>query len=78
MALHIGQCGDVLRKLHWNVLKKSYFNVLRMLVKDTLKTSAGDVPWRYIEDHMGMCIGCLLGTLSGRPRDLILPGGLVQ
>ena len=57
-ALHIGQYGDVLRT--------SYFNVLR--------TSVGDVPWRYTEDHLRTSIGRLLETSSG-PRDLILPSG---
>ena len=30
-----------------------------------------DVPWSYIEDHMGT----LLGTSSGRFRDVIIPSG---
>ena len=34
---------------------------------------AGDVHWRYMENHTG----CLLGTSSGRPRDVILPSGYV-
>ena len=55
MALHIGRYGDV--------LKTSYFNVLRTLVED--------VPWRYIEDHMGTFIEGLFGTSSGRPQDLL-------
>ena len=50
MALHTVQYGDVLRT--------SYFNVQR--------TSAADVPWHYIEDHMGTSIGRLLETSSGR------------
>ena len=33
---------------------------------------AGDVSWHYIEDHMGTSIKHLLGTSSGRPRDVIL------
>ena len=37
-----------------------------------------DVPWRYIEDHMGTSMGRLLGTSSGRHWDLILPSGLFQ
>ena len=37
--------------------------------------SAGDVRWRYIEDHMGTSIGRLLGTSSGLPWDVILPIG---
>ena len=28
MALHIGRYGDVLRMLHWDVFRTSYFNVL--------------------------------------------------
>ena len=34
-----------------------------------------EVPWRYIKGHMGTSIGRLLGTSSGRPRDVILPSG---
>ena len=67
MALHMGQYVDVLRTFYWDVLRTSYFNVLRTLV--------GEVPWRYIEDHMGTFIGRLLGTSSGRPWDVILPVG---
>ena len=37
---------------------------------------AWDVPWRYIEDHMGTSIGRILGASSGRPRDVILPSGM--
>ena len=45
----------------------SYFNGLR--------TSIGDVPWHYTEDHIGTSIGRLLGVSSGRPQNLILPSG---
>ena len=51
------------------VLTTSYFNVLR--------TYVGDVPWHYIEDHTGTSIGRLLETSSGRPRDLVLPSGII-
>ena len=44
-----------------------------MSVEDVLKTSAWDVPLRYIEDHKGTSIGHFLVTFSGRPRDVILP-----
>ena len=40
---------------------------------DVLRTSASDVPWSYIEAHIGTSIGRLSGTSSGRPRDVILP-----
>ena len=66
LELHIGHYGDVLRTLHWDFLRTSYFIVQRASVKDVLRTLAGDVPWRYIEDHMGTSIGRLLGTSSGR------------
>ena len=36
LVLHIGQYGDVLRTLLWDVLGTPYFNVLRMLVEDLL------------------------------------------
>ena len=70
MALHVGQYGEVPRTSHWDVLRTSYFNVLR--------TSVGDVPWHYIEDHMGTSIGCFLETSSGRPWDVILPSGIAS
>ena len=44
LALHIEYYGDVLRTFHW----MSHCNVQR--------TSAGDVPWHYIGDYMGMSI----------------------
>ena len=31
-----------------------------------LRTSVGDVSWRYIEDHMGTSVGLLFGKSSGR------------
>ena len=52
------------RPLELNI--KPYGDVLITSVGDVLNTSVGDVPWRYIEDNMGMSIGCLLGTSSGR------------
>ena len=45
--------GDVLRTLHWDIFTTPSFNVLR--------TSVGDAPWRYMEDHMGKSIERLLG-----------------
>ena len=77
MVLHIGRYGDVLRTFHWNVLRKSYFNFLRTSVEDVVRASVGDVPWHYIEDHMGTCTGRVLGTFSGRPRDVLLPSGML-
>ena len=53
----------------------SYFDNLRMFVEDVLTMSEGDIPWRYIQGHMGTFIGRLLGTSSGHLRDVILPGG---
>ena len=50
--LHIGQYGNFLKTFYWYVLSTSYFNILRTLV--------GDVPWCYIQDHVGLSIGCLL------------------
>ena len=52
----------------------SYFNGLRTSVEDVLRVSVGDVPWRYIEDH----IGTFIGRLLGRRQDAILPSGIVQ
>ena len=74
--LHIGQYRDVLRTLHWDVLRTSYFGILSTLVKNVLRTLGGDVFWRYIEGHMEMSIGHLLGKSSGRPPDKILPRGI--
>ena len=62
LTLHIGQYGDVLRMLHWEVLRTSSFSFLR--------TSVGNISWHYIENH--------LGTSSGRPRDVILSSVLVS
>ena len=75
VALHIGWYGDLLREIHWDVLRTSYFSVLRTSAEDVLRTLLGEVPWRYIEDHMVTSIGRLLGTSSGRPRDVILSSG---
>ena len=46
LALHIRQCEDI--------PGTSAGDVIRMLVDD--------VPWCYIEDHMGVSIEHLLGT----------------
>ena len=75
MALHIGQYRDVSRTLHQDVFMTSHFDNRRMFVEDVLTTSEGDIPWRYIQGHMGTFIGRLLGTSSGHLRDVILPGG---
>ena len=72
LAFRIGPCGDILRALHWDVLRSSYFNIQRMLVEDVLRTSAGDFPLRYIEDHMEMSIG----DASGRLTEAILTSRL--
>ena len=62
MALQIGEYGDVLSTLSWELLRASYFNVLR--------TSVGGITWRYIEDYIGMSIGRLLGTCPGLSWDV--------
>ena len=36
-----------------------------------------ELPWGYIEDHIGTSIRCLLGTSSERPWEVILPNGLL-
>ena len=48
IALHVGRygCREVVRALHL----------------DALRTSVGDIPWRYIEDRTGTSIRRLLGT----------------
>ena len=33
---------------------------------DVLRTSVLDLPWRYVENHMGMSIGLFWGTSSRR------------
>ena len=73
LALHTRNCWDVIKTLHWDVLRMSYFNVQRTTVDDFLRTSAGNVPWLYINEHMVTSIGHLLGTPSGLSRDVILP-----
>ena len=57
---------------------RPYWDVLVTSAGHVLKTSTGDVPSRYIEDHMGTSIGRLLVTPSGRPQDVILPSGLIK
>ena len=42
----------------------SYFNVQRTSVQDVLRKSAVDVPWCYMEDHMGTSIGRVLGVVK--------------
>ena len=44
--------------------------------RESSQECAEGVPWCHIEDHMGMSIGRLLGTSSGRPRDVILPSAM--
>ena len=66
LVLHIEQYGDVLRTLLWDVLGTPYFNVLRMLVEDVLRSSVGDFSWRYIEDHIGTSVELLFRKSSGR------------
>ena len=61
--------------LYWDVLRMSYFKILRAFVEDILRTSVRNVPWLYIQKHMGTLIGCLLRTCSGCPWDIILPSG---
>ena len=51
----------------------SHWDVQRTSVDDVLRTSARNVPWRYIEDYMGTSIGRLLGTST---EGVILPTGL--
>ena len=75
MALHVGEYGHILRTLYWDVLRASYFNVLWTSVEVVLRTLVGDVPWRYIEDHVGTSIGRLLGMSPGRPQDVVLLSG---
>ena len=52
--LHIGQYEDVLRTLHWDGLRTSYFNVGKGRPKSLDRG--------HIQDHMGMSIGRLFGT----------------
>ena len=73
--LHIRQHADVLRMLHWVVVRMSYFHVMRTLVGDVLRTLLEYLPWNKIKDHIGKSIGRLLRTFSGCPRDVILPSG---
>ena len=52
-------------------------NDLKASVKNVLRASVWDVPWGYIEDHMGTSTERLLGTSSGSPWDVILPIGII-
>ena len=51
----------------------SHWDDQRTSVEDVLRTSARNVPWRYIQDYMGTSIGRLLGTSI---EGVILPSGL--
>ena len=55
----------------------SYFNVLRTLVEDILRSLVGDYPWRYIDDQMERSIGRFLGRHQDVFRDVFLPSGQV-
>ena len=41
------------------------------------KDAGRDIPWRYIEDHVGTSIVHLLGTFLRGPRNVFLPSGKV-
>ena len=43
---YIWAVWDVLRTLHYEVVRASYCNNLRTSVKDALRMSVGDIPWR--------------------------------
>ena len=81
--MSLGRPQDVSEGLHQGVGRtpllelniKPYRDVLITSAGDVFKTLVGDVPWHYIEDHMGTSIGRLLGTSSGRPQDVILTSG---
>ena len=60
-ALHIRYYGDILRTLQWDTFRTLYFEVQRTYVEDDR-----DVPWKYIEAHMGTSIGPILRTSSER------------
>ena len=55
MALHIGQCGDVFKTLHWEVLRTLYFNILRTLVEGVVRMLIGDVPRRLLCFTRSIC-----------------------
>ena len=58
MVLHIGQNGGFLKTVHWDVLRTSDFNILKMLVEDALRTLAGT------------SLGIIQRTMWGRPQDI--------
>ena len=58
------------------VLRTSIADVHKMSVENVLRTSVGDVPWSYMQDHTGMFIEHPSETSLGRPWDIILPSGL--
>ena len=62
MVLYREHYEGLVRALHGDVLRTSYFNVLWTLVENTLRILVRDVPWHYIEVHMKTSIGRLLGT----------------
>ena len=62
--MSLGRPQDVgtARPLELNT--RPYGNVLIKSAGEVLKTSVGDVPWRYIRDSMGTSIGRILGRLQ--------------
>ena len=70
MALHIGRYGEVLRTLQWDVLRKSYFKVLRTSSNTHTQphTSYWEPPFiwdlrigkNWISDHKYFCVHFLL------------------
>ena len=63
VMLHMLKYVPGVQGVHGDVLRTLYFNVQRTSVEEVVRTLAGSVPWRYIEDHMGTSIGRLF---SGR------------
>ena len=65
----ITSAGDALKtsfgvtcKIMWERPQYVKWDVLKMLVKDVLRMLEGDVPWHYLEGHMGTSIERLSET----------------
>ena len=66
MALHIGQYGDVPKKVALGRPQDVIFQRPKDVGIGPPQDVGGNVPWHHIEDHMETSIGRLLG----RPQDL--------
>ena len=66
MDVFITPAVDLLKTSVGNNKGTSSGSYIGTSVEDVLRTTVGDIPWHYTQDHMGKSIGSLLGTSSSR------------